>query len=392
MDFELSSWPKDDSLWVLRVLCIDFFQLKLVKTTVVLFLMCNALFIFVQTCLFLRSFEIDYFAIYAPYYFGSFYMILSLAQTILATHLNGDALNAVQLWKIQGVDKENTEHIKMEIRITTIYAIVNGIFALLAGIAHMVPSENIKKMCFPLAIIKTYIPYWKDELCFLYMTGYILIALAMVANCNQVVYTTCHFRIQIYIVKSVMKKLLSVKTKNSKDISNMLRTKEFQKDIKTKMVFIIKRINRIIKEGVKVNKQMSIYVMLFAVCGCLLGMGALLFFLVALKLHFEFGINEYLHNGTVVLAGLSTFAAVIISGQKSEDIMEEVRIMWASFPWYVLNYENSKIYLMFLGTLTRSYKIRFTEEVSINYRLGVAIARTLFSMLSVFLQLIKLDR
>ena len=172
---------------------------------------------------------------------------MSLAHTILATHFNADALNAVQLWKTQNMDDENTKHIKLEITTLTIYAIFNGIVALFAGIIHMLPSENVKKMCFPLAIIKNYVPSWNDELSFLYLTGYILIALAMVANCNQVVYTTCHFRIQMYLAKSAMNKLLTIQIKNSKDVCNLLRTNEFQEDINVKMVFIIKRMNQLIK-------------------------------------------------------------------------------------------------------------------------------------------------
>mgnify|MGYP005985263215 FL=1 len=165
----------------------------------------------------------------------------------MATHLNGDALRSVQLWKVQNVDEENAKQIKLEIRITTIYAIVNAVFALFAGVLYMLPSENVKKMCFPLVIIQKYAPYWKDELSLLYMAGYILIALAMVANCNQAIYTTCHFRIQIYLVKSAMKELLHVKIRNSKDVCKLLRTKEFQEDFKVKMAFVIKRISGIIK-------------------------------------------------------------------------------------------------------------------------------------------------
>ena len=48
-------------------------------------------------------------------------------------------------------------------------------------------------------------------------------------------------------------------------------------------------------------------------------MSQLLLFLMILN--FDFGINEYLQISSVVLAGLSTFTAVIISGQKSEELV-----------------------------------------------------------------------
>ena len=107
--------------------------------------------------------------------------MLSLLQTILATHLNCDALDALQLWKVKHIDEKTTERIKIEIKAVNTYAVVNIIFALLAGTMYIL-SENLGKMCFPLAIIENYVPSWKDELSFLYRTSYILAALAMMAN------------------------------------------------------------------------------------------------------------------------------------------------------------------------------------------------------------------
>ena len=49
--------------------------------------------------------------------------------------------------------------------------------------------------------------------------------------------------------------------------------------------------------------------------------------------------------------------------------------MWSSIPWYVLNRENSRIYIIFTGIIMRPCKIRFTETVSLNYELGVSVCR-----------------
>ena len=64
--------------------------------------------------------------------------------------------------------------------------------------------------------------------------------------------------------------------------------------------------------------------MLFSVSGCLLAMSCLLFFLLSLKLNFVFEINDYFYMTTMVMGGFSTFFAVIISGQRSEDIVKEL--------------------------------------------------------------------
>ncbi|KAJ3642021.1 hypothetical protein Zmor_028485 [Zophobas morio] len=329
---------------------------------------------------------------YAPCYFGMFYLILSLLRIILATHRNGDALNVIQLWKLQNIDEQIARRIKFEIKTVNAYTIVNTFFALSASVVLMLPSEELKKMYFQLPIIEKYVPAWKNEISFLYLSTYTLIAMALVASCNQVVYATCHFRIQIYLGISAMKKSFSVKIKNSKEVSRLLCARQFQKDVGIKMIFIIKRMNRIFEMTREYYKELSIYVMLFAVSGTLMGMGVLLFFLLAMKLHVGLSLQKCLYAVCVVMSGVSTFAGFITSGQASEDIIEEVHYMWSSFPWYVLNRENSRIYLIFTGIIMRPCKIRFTETVSLNYELGVSLVRAMFSVLSVYLQLLNLDR
>ena len=164
---------------------------------------------------------------------------------MLATHLVSDTLNNLQLWKVQNVDAKIAKRIELEIKIVNMYVILSRILAFTGGFIMTMPTKNFKKMCFPLSIIEYYLPSWKNELSVLYMSSYVIVSMATVGSCNQVVYTTCHFRIQAYLVLSAMKKLLSVKIKNEKDIYDLVRAKEFQQDVKTKMIFIIKRTFRI---------------------------------------------------------------------------------------------------------------------------------------------------
>ena len=108
----------------------------------------------------------------------------------------------------------------------------------------MFPSENVQQVCFPLNIIQDYAPNRKKELFFIYKLSYPLVALAMTAGCNQVVYTTCHMRIQIYIV-SMKKLLLHVDNLNSKKEYKLRHCEEFQEDVKRGMISVIKRTSRL---------------------------------------------------------------------------------------------------------------------------------------------------
>mgnify|MGYP005983666471 CR=1 FL=1 len=75
-------------------------------------------------------------------------------------------------------------------------------------------------------------------------------------------------------------------------------------------------------------KELSIYVMLFAVSGTLMGMGVLLFFLLAMKLHVGLSLQKCLYAVCVVMSGVSTFAGFITSGQASEDIVKELIVLY----------------------------------------------------------------
>ena len=173
--------------------------------------------------------------------------MLSLVQTIFATHLNVEALSALQLWTHHNVDEKNARYIQFEIKAVNIYTIVNMICALFAAVVYMFPSENIQQMCFPLNIIEDYAPNWKNELFFMYKMSYPLTALAMTASSNQVVYTACHARIQVYIVLSMKKLLLHIDNLNSEKACKLLHDKEFQEHVKRGMISVIKRSNKCYK-------------------------------------------------------------------------------------------------------------------------------------------------
>jgi hypothetical protein len=64
----------EDPLKNARYLIVDIFQIKLVKLLLLIALAINVILFVVQTYLFLEKFDKYYFVLYAPLYFGTFFV------------------------------------------------------------------------------------------------------------------------------------------------------------------------------------------------------------------------------------------------------------------------------------------------------------------------------
>lgn len=134
------------------------------------------------------------------------------------------------------------KQMRFQIKLLTVYTCVNTVISIIAGLAHTFPSKNAEEICYVYKIIEMYIPKWKRELCGLYKASYILMALALPATCNQIIYASSLLRFQIYLL------LASIRTRfeNKSDLK-LIDDKSFQKEASTNMVFIIKRFMEINK-------------------------------------------------------------------------------------------------------------------------------------------------
>ncbi|KYB28578.1 hypothetical protein TcasGA2_TC032510 [Tribolium castaneum] len=202
-------------------------------------LVANTVLMVLQGYHFLINFNSLYFISYSPYWFGSFFIILSLTSCLTLPTIGPEALQSMDLWKIQPMKR-----IKFQTELIRAYTTINTVISLIAGLAHTFPSKNAEKICYVYRIIGIYVPKWKTELCWMYKASYIVMALALPATCNQLVYGASHIRFQIYMLLDSIKSNLVKEFGDDLKLSN---DKDFQEEITKKIIFSDNRFSMIHK-------------------------------------------------------------------------------------------------------------------------------------------------
>ncbi|XP_044268545.1 uncharacterized protein LOC123013814 [Tribolium madens] len=93
----------------------------------------------------------------------------------------------------------------------------------------------------------------------------------------------------------------------------------------------------------------------------------------------------YFRMTVTFLAGMTTFMAAMWTGQLLESNWDEITMVLKEVKWYNFNHSNKKLYLFFLTTMMKKRKIQLTENYSVNYQLGLAVVRGVYSVISVVL-------
>ncbi|RZC38684.1 uncharacterized protein BDFB_013620, partial [Asbolus verrucosus] len=134
---------------------------------------------------------------------------------------------------------------------------------------------------------------------------------------------------------------------------------------------------------IDIRNSAKIFIVLYSLSGIALGLSIIIFLFT-----FQGDLSvSYLRIGTLMLAGATIFVAVITSCQEIENIGEKSCAVAFTMKWYVWNKENKQIFLALLINLMNYYKFQFTENISVNFELGVGIVKALYSMVSVLQQI-----
>jgi hypothetical protein len=217
--------------------------MKLVKLLLLIALAINVILFVVQTYLFLEKFDKYYFVLYAPLYFGTFFIIIATTAVLSVSHLTPDGLKSLKLWKTDKINRNIAQRIQMESKLITNYLIASSILALISGLLHMFPTKTYKEIFFAYPIFERFVPTWQNELSWIYRTSFVLTSLTMPASCNQLVYATSHVRHQIYVLLHLAEEL-NVESENER-IDVLVDDRQFQKNVKEKLIFIFRRHNNI---------------------------------------------------------------------------------------------------------------------------------------------------
>ncbi|RZC32866.1 hypothetical protein BDFB_010840 [Asbolus verrucosus] len=207
MEFIEEDYPKEDCLKICRILTIDIFQNKIVKLLLVFTLFIYSAIVLLQTYSFIVSFDYLSFLLYAPFYFSSFFIIIAIAGTLAITHHISESLQKLKLWKVDHADRKIVKKIQNKSKFLQAYVVYTTTLTLVTCCFHMFPSEEERALFYAFEIFEKYFPKWKDELSWIFLSCFLLLALVMPANFNQFVYVSSHVIFQIYILSSYAQKV-----------------------------------------------------------------------------------------------------------------------------------------------------------------------------------------
>ncbi|KAJ3652294.1 hypothetical protein Zmor_018272 [Zophobas morio] len=153
---------------------------------------------------------------------------------------------------------------------------------------------------------------------------------------------------------------------------------EYQQTINKRLLFCLKSHIHVETYSRKALRLAEVYVLPYEIMGTIVTASVVVFCFV-----FEGSLeDQYLRIAAVGVEVITVLAAFVVSGQRIEDAAERVFDVLREVDWYHWNQINKKIYLIFLTNASRVFKIKYSENISLNHKLGIEVVKAVFSALS----------
>ncbi|EFA01423.1 odorant receptor 293 [Tribolium castaneum] len=366
---------KDDVLWIMRKISIDYFHYKVVKILLTLLSIGITILTVIQTFLFLERFEGRYFVKYAPAYIATFLMVVAMQYISFSIRLAA-LIKRITFWTINSARVETERKIKKHAMYTNIFFLGTVIMGVISALFHIMPLDDDNELFFPLILFEEFVPNWKNFFSWMYRLNFLAVPFTLPI---PIYITTYHLIKSYYQILLYLDFLKNINTGFDTTSSNNIESAEYQQVTRDRLVFCIKRHSYFYTQMREVNRKMSKFIAIFALISVLLG-GSVLTFLFSFQGTFE---NRYPRIVTLILTAGCIFAHVIYAGQLIEEAATQVCENLKVLDWYHWNCHNRKLYLIFLQNTQKPYKTQFSQNVSINYELGLSIIKTVYSLISV---------
>ncbi|EFA04739.1 odorant receptor 328 [Tribolium castaneum] len=368
---------KDDRLKLLKIMASDVFQSKTVKIILIVVFLVHAIANSLTIYFALHVSDTKQFISYASVFFSEFYPMLAILTIIFKGEVVQHLTDDINIWTIDGASKKLQSEIKLKIKILTAFVIINSFSVVIGGFCFVQQLSDDVNLFFAIRLIRDYFPNHSTILEFFYRMTYPICAYLMAVHAYQCLYYTQHINFQLQMFTEIITELTDLKTISLPE-NRLFYNKKYQTVIEQRLKFCIKRSQEFIKVCVTKNKEIGSLIPGFAICGLFLGIG-ITFFLSTGKFTTEY----YLRMGVTSICGLTTFSALIWSAQTTETMINDLVMVINKVSWYNFNQSNKKLYLTFLLNTMKERKIKFTEKYSVNYQLGLAIVRGIYSVISV---------
>ncbi|EFA01424.1 odorant receptor 294 [Tribolium castaneum] len=367
----------NDILWVMRKVCIDCFQYKIVKILLLLLAIFIAILTLVQGFRFLERFDGPYFIKYAPAFIRTFVILVAIAFISFGME-TAIYVKDTTFWLIDSAGLESEKRIKKHAMYTNIFFVSYIVVGVISAIFHIIPLDDDNDVLYPLALFEEYVPDWKNLFSSIYRFTFLTVPFTLGIPLYTAIYiiTTVYYQILLFVVY--------VKNINTDlDVENV----KYQETIEKRLIFCIQRHSSFLKRMKESNRKMSATVLVFSIVGILLGASVLMFLF---SFHMSFKIWYY-RIITMVLPTGAIFIHIIFIGQSLENAISQLEANLKMVEWYHWNIPNRKLYLIFLINTQEQKGVKFSQNVSVNYKLGVSIAKAVYSLISLMSNLRSID-
>ncbi|EFA04740.1 odorant receptor 329 [Tribolium castaneum] len=372
-----NQFAKDDYLKTLKIMASEVFQSKAVKVILIFVFLVHAIANLLTIYFVLYVSDTKLFVNYASVFFSEFYPMLAILTVIFKGQIVQHLTDEFKIWAIDSASKKLQSEIKLKIKIITAFVITNSLIAVWGGFLYVQPLSEDENLYFALSFIHQYFPNQSSTLEFFYRMTYPILGYLMTVHAYQCLYYTQHINFQLRMFTEVVAEFAPVKRFLLFE-HHLFYNKKYQTEIEQRLKFCIKRSQEFVQICVIKNSEIGSFIPEFAICGLLFGIGVT-FFLSTGKFTSEY----YLRMGVTSFGGVMTFSALIWSGQTTETMTSELVKALNEVRWYNFNQSNKKLYLTLVMNIMKERKIKFTENYSMNYRLGLAIVRNIYSVISV---------
>ncbi|KAJ3652242.1 hypothetical protein Zmor_018223 [Zophobas morio] len=355
----------DDHLKLCHFFSVGIFQLKTVRLLLGLS----------------KRFELDYFVQYGPMYFISVYTLVCIITQSYITSIITRYLHHTKIWTIENAPKEIREQVKKIGLYVTLYMITAICMALLAAASFAVSTDSDNEFLYPYKLCEQYFPSFKTMFIFLFKLGLFVMAYASASiPAFGVVYYYAELVLQKYML---IYSIQEINANYQKRVYISLDNKQYHVAVSQKLKIVIKNHIILNKYGRQALEKCQMFVFLFQISG-IVAMASVVVF------YFTFSgslTDQYLRIIALMLLSFLTVIGLAVSGQTIEDISEELTDALVKVEWYHWNEINKMKYLIFLTNTSKVLTMKFSENISLNLRLGLQISKAFFTAVSIMYRL-----
>ncbi|XP_044265522.1 uncharacterized protein LOC123011882 [Tribolium madens] len=366
----------DDHLKLIKFISSDIFQSTPMKILLGSIFAIHVIVDLITVYYMLSTFDAKLFINYSSVFLGDFYPLLAIFVLLYKSKVIHNLKNELELWSTDSTSKKLQSKINLNIKFLKMFVIFNSLLFIVVGVTFVQPLSKDYDVFFAYRLIHEYFPNYGHIFEFLYRTTYLLTSYIATVLPFQIFYYCQHTNFQLQMSIEQLKNL----TKWSEDDENLVDNTKYQTEINRRLKICIQRSQNFIRLHSEKIKEISKFIAGFALCACLLGIGVI-FYLISGNFTPEY----YLRMGATSVAGITTFAATMWAGQSTESAIDDMVTSLNEVEWYNFNQSNKKLYLIFLTNSMKTRTIKFTENYSFNYQLGLGIVKGIYSVISILL-------